>query len=282
MTGETCTGTGDVLTLTGPLAGHNAFGKTGNAEDGGLYSCVVEDANGTTVVAGVYTFDKTANTLTRNDSWNSTASAVDKNPSTNIALSGGAHTIICDVVSRDLSITPLQPAKWLMNGGGYDTPDNWNGSDSTNNVVSANECRYLGIRLNRARIISSITVNIVAGDALATISKAGFYSVGADGKPDKLLCSVSIDVTTTGIKSTALASPISLPAGDYYTAFATDGAPTVKAGVGGSFSATSYANTFLVPRNYHPKETLVGWSDLPSSPNPTTFTENYPAIVAWT
>ena len=72
-----------------------------------------------------------------------------------------------------------------------------------------------------------------------------------------------------------------LPAGDYYTAFASDGAPTMKSATVGSFSGTSYANTFTLPRNYNPKETLSGWSDLPSSPNPTVFTENYPVIVAW-
>lgn len=99
-TSETCTGIGNVLTLTGAVATMNAFGKAGNGEDGAAYSCVVDDADGVVHAAGTYTFDKTANTLTRNDTWNDNGTTIDKNPAANIALSAGVHTVSCEFVDR--------------------------------------------------------------------------------------------------------------------------------------------------------------------------------------
>jgi hypothetical protein len=279
FTEETCTGTGDTLALAGAVTGAIPF--SASFADGDLVAYVVEDSGGSIKVAGVGTYVSATDDIIRNDTWNYNGTVVDKNPSTNITLSGGTHTIRCDAVARGLSITPNQPAKWYMNANGYDSADNWDGSTSTSQVSVANTCIYGGIRLNRARVISSLTVNVISGDAGATLSKAGFYSVGLDSKPDKLLASVSIDVTTTGITSASLVSPILLPAGDYYTAFVTDGTPTMRTFLGGALSATSYANTLLIPRNYAPGETLSGWTDLPASPSPDSFTENYPVIVAW-
>lgn len=103
LTEETCTGTGDVLTLTGAVAGHRAFGATGNVPDGAVIPCAVEDSAGALKVWGQYTFASAGNTLTRSDteSWN--GSAVDNDPATNITLSGGTHTVRCAVIADELN-----------------------------------------------------------------------------------------------------------------------------------------------------------------------------------
>jgi len=226
MTGETCTGTGDVLTLTGALAGHNAFGKTGNAEDGGLYSCVVADADGVTKVAGVYTFDKTANTFTRNDSWNSTASAVDKNPSTNIALSAGTHTIKCDTVAQ---------SEFRVKRGDYSDPatgdhhvgDGAGGAACWNNGPAPVPDRIHTevFTLTKPTKISSLLVRISTGDQAATRFIMGIYDTDAEGRPRNLVATtadMSSSVGVAGTKTQSLVSPVRLGAGTYYQATVTD------------------------------------------------------------
>jgi len=172
MTGETCTGTGNTLTLTGALDGHNSFGKTGNAEDGAVYSCVVADADGVTKVAGAYTFDKTANTFTRNDSWNSTASAVDKNPSSNIALSAGTHTIKCDTVARCISnsandnVMLGNPTKtWI--GNPYTSGADWLSSSASPSKADFIRGTWSNVKNSIEIDSAEVRVRTLSADALA-------------------------------------------------------------------------------------------------------------------
>jgi len=91
FTEETCTGTGDVLTLAGATSGSIAFADS--FADGDLVKYSLEDALGAIRVAGRGVFNTAANTITRVDSWNYNGTAVDSAPSSNIALNAGAHTI---------------------------------------------------------------------------------------------------------------------------------------------------------------------------------------------
>ena len=216
MTGETCTGTGDVLTLTGALAGHNAVGKTGNAEDGGAYYFVVADADGVTKVAGVYTFDKTANTLTRNDSWNSTASAVDKNPSSNIALSAGTHTIICAPLrgSQSLpfrgsnSISPKVNSGYLGTGHNDGTVNN--SSITVNRLLMGQEI------IEKDTVIHNLAIYCSTAGAAGAKARLSIWRLTDVSTIKGLVCESDVlDMTTTGYKKSTLASPIELPAGIY-------------------------------------------------------------------
>ena len=120
FTEETCTGTGDVLTLAGATNGNLPFSASFN--DGDSVACAVRDANGVTKVAGIYTFNAAANTFARADAWSWDGTSVDKQPVANIALSGGVHTITCTesistlkrsitaVVQETSGIIPARPA----------------------------------------------------------------------------------------------------------------------------------------------------------------------------
>jgi len=280
FTEETCTGTGDTLTLLGATTGNIAFSQS--FSDGDVVSCSVIDADGINKASGIYTYNASPNTFTRADSWSwDGTSAVDK-PLTNILLSNGTHTIVCVPLSQGLSTTPDLAKKWIMNSSGYSTPDNWDGSGGTPRVMLADNCMYLGIKIDRFVKISSLVISVITADIAATVSVAGIYSVGNDSKPGKLLASASIDVSTTGIKEVSLATPIMLPAGQYYTAFASNASPSILSVKIGSIFETSYANTLTIPRLLHPSEVLLsGWSTLPSMPNPTIFNNNYTVMVAW-
>ena len=99
FTEETCTGIGDTLELAGATAGHIPF--SASFADGDLVSYVVEDSGGSIKVAGIGTYVAATDDITRNDTWNYNGTVVDKNPSTNITLSGGTHTIRCDMVGAE-------------------------------------------------------------------------------------------------------------------------------------------------------------------------------------
>jgi len=275
-TQEKCTGTGEVLTLTGATAGNLKFSDS--LVDGELVEYSILDSAAVIKIVGVGVYS--LNTITRNDKTTWDGSVLNKNPTPfGLTLSSGEHTISCDVTKTSLVKTRSIRNRYNINASGVGTPDNWNGSTVTNNAPAANECKYLGIRIDREVLISSLVINVTA--ASGTLSIAGIYSVGIDSKPDRLLMSATIDTTTTGIKSAPIGTPVVLEPGDYYSAFASNGTPTIRTGTTSSFSTTSYNNTFNVPRNYHPKETLVsGWLALPSAPNPNAI-DNYPAIVGW-
>ena len=95
LTQETCTGTGDTLTLTGADASNLPF--SASFTDGDLVAYALEDSGGSIKVAGIGTYN--AGTITRNDTWNYNGSVVDKAPTSNIALSAGEHVVRCDVTS---------------------------------------------------------------------------------------------------------------------------------------------------------------------------------------
>lgn len=101
FTEETCTGTGATLTCTGATAGSIAFSKS--FADGDPVSYSLEDSAGVIKVSGIGTYNSTGDTITRDDDWNWNGTVIDNNPSTNITLSGGTHTIRCDVTAKRLT-----------------------------------------------------------------------------------------------------------------------------------------------------------------------------------
>ena len=219
MTGETCTGTGDVLTLTGALAGHNAFGKTGNAEDGAVYSCVVADADGTTKVAGAYTFDKTANTFNRNDSWNSTATAVDKNPSTNIALSAGTHTIICAPIpdSQALPFLGSHSVSPRSNSGYMGSGHNQGSLDS---IITPDRLMLGQEVIEQDVLIHNLTVYCSTAGGVDAKCRLSIWRLTDISTIKELICETDVlDCTTSGVKKHTFPSPIRLPAGIYRFGF---------------------------------------------------------------
>jgi len=97
---ETCTGTGNTLTLLGSTVNNLGFSSSFNDGDSVDYS--VLDSGGIIKCTGKGIFNKVANTFTRNDSWNYDGAIVNINPTTNITLSGGTHRIICTVTAENI------------------------------------------------------------------------------------------------------------------------------------------------------------------------------------
>lgn len=89
---ETCSGTGDTITVLDNTPGRIRFEDAYTTNDPVFY--VIEDANGTTKCGGlgVYNGD-VANTITRNDTWTWDGATYNESPVSNITLSGGTHTI---------------------------------------------------------------------------------------------------------------------------------------------------------------------------------------------
>ena len=181
LTEETCTGTGDTLTLAGATDNSLAFGETGNAEDGRAYSCVVLDADGMTKASGLYVFDKTANTFTRNDSWNFNGTTVDKNPATNIALSGGIHTIRCDVSSSS-GISPVIPK---YHTGKIQAPEAV-GTELTFGGFAANKAYFVPFEIRTPTVFTELNFRLVTA-AAASFTRVGIYTMGPDGNPRRLV-----------------------------------------------------------------------------------------------
>jgi hypothetical protein len=228
ITGETCTGTGDLLTLTGALAGHNAFGKTGNGVDGAAYYCKVNDSNSTTFAAGIYTFDKTANTLTRKDSWNSTSSTVDRNPASNIALSAGTHTVICTPAPSSLLANNTAYDANLMNKI-YRAGDNIIDLEATA-ATTADRLEWYEVFLFSTTKITEIGLIIASGE-VASNTRVGIYKgAGDDGNVGDLILDAGlIDTSATGVSLVTLPTPLLLPPGKYFFAVVSDAAITFRA-----------------------------------------------------
>lgn len=277
FTEESCTGIGDTQALGGATSGNIPFSR--GLVDGEQVHYVIDDSGGVIKVAGVGTYVLATDDITRNDTWNDNGTTTDEKPTTNIALSGGTHTIRCDVISKGLSNQNGVLDTWLESGY-YDYPDNWGIPPTQSDVVSANRCTYASALLARPRVLTNLVIAVNTADVGATLSKAGIYTAGVDGKPSVLLGSVNIDVTTTGTKVVALATPLELDPGWYFMAFATDGIPAMRMLAVNAVIRNTHGLNLGVPRIYVPYETLVGWSDLPATPNPV-MGENYGAAVMW-
>jgi len=130
------------------------------------------------------------------------------------------------------------------------------------NPVAANRLYVLPFVLQGPKKISSIVAYVSTQDAGATVTRIGIYGPDETGKPEFLLADVGIDVTSTGLKSTALGSPIYLNPGIYYAAFVTDGTPSVSTVLAREQGATSMSvsSVFAISTLY---KTLSSWSALP-------------------
>ncbi len=103
---ETCTGTGATLALAGATTGNIRFQE--KFADGDLVEYVVDDSGGTIKVGGTGIYVSATDDITRNDTWNWNGTTYDENPTTNITLSGGTHTVRCDAISGSIEF-PFKP-----------------------------------------------------------------------------------------------------------------------------------------------------------------------------
>jgi hypothetical protein len=280
FTEETCTGTGDTLTLLGATTGNLPFSLS--YADGDLVMGPLEDSGGSIKIAGIGTYNSGPNTITRNDTWNYNGTVVDKNPSTNITLSGGTHTVRCDVIGARLDSTNITID--ALESFTTSTPDNIGVQDNQNSVTANRLCLVAGV-FNSPRLITSFSLDLRIADGAATNTRQGIYSSDIDGRPDALLAdSGNIDVSTTGDKFTSLATPLFLPAGIYYFGIVSDSA--VVQWRGPNSNATSIRQQPIGIANYVAGRFLYLYQDsvtgaLPATFAPTNSTVNLPITAGF-
>lgn len=217
FTSETCTGTGDTLTLTGALPKLLPFNKS--FEDGALVLYVVKDEDGVTKAAGVATFNTGPDRLLRDDSYNvSSGGVVDNNPSTNIALSGGTHIVSCELINSSI-VSMSQNARcdgtMLMNGLLNSS------AGATSATQPVDQQRGYIFRLMESAVVAHLELVIMTADGAGSAS-IGLSRCIAGISDTAYIASGTIDLTTTGAKTI----PVNqfLVAGYYFCHLVTDSA----------------------------------------------------------
>jgi hypothetical protein len=203
FTEETCTGTGDTLTPTGATTDNLAFSLS--YADGDLVAYALNDSGGSIKITGVGTYNSGANTITRNDTYNYNGTVVDKNPSTNITLSGGTHTVRCDAVAKSFDQAVGTSRRGTRISGHFDADG---GTLSFTTV--ANRIYYIPFLNNSGSpmLLSSLAMNInTAGSASAKMILGN--ATAFNGEPKNLLFQTpQIDVSSSGNKTGAITAKI--------------------------------------------------------------------------
>ena len=272
FTEETCTGTGGTLTLTGVTTGNIAFSLS--YADGDLVAYALEDSAGVIKVAGIGTYNTTGNTITRNDTFNYNGTVVDKNPSTNITLSAGSHTVRCDVVALNLNnsgVVGTTLSGSNINGCG---PDALSGNDLANTTAFAGQLIFQYV-LFAPRRIRRLGIEVQTADIANPNTRIGIYSVKA-GLPSKVLIDEVINVSSSGSTYATLATEIILPAGVYIGTVLTESSSVIfKAYIRsqntfGGFGTDTYSSR----NNMFTKAAVTG----SLSDNPTGFSTTTDSI----
>lgn len=223
FTEETCLGTGDTLSLTGGTAGNIPF--SASFADGDLIAYVVEDFGGNIKVSGVGTYESVSNTITRSDTWNYDGTVVNKNPSSNIALSGGTHTVRCDATSNSFAPSEIGETydfnhRFFQTGGTNSTIAKGGGEFSASSGRFALEPFYLPYAAIVRVMGCSVVSASVGGNFRCAIYR---YSALSPCRAGQLIVETgNLSTDASGFISQTLATPIRLDKGFYYCAVAVD------------------------------------------------------------
>jgi len=222
FTEETCTGTGNTLALAGATTNRIQFSKT--FADGDLVNYVLEDSAGTILIAGTGVYVSATDDITRNDTWNWNGTVVDHEPTTNITLAGGTHTVRCDVIGNGLKGTYQAISNnEYISGGAYTTGQNRTIALVADTVyVMPYIVDYYGDYDNvRFRVESTGT---------ATKARVALFSMDADGTLGSQIEETGdITISSTGEKINAFLSTMHLKRINYYIAIVANGTATVGA-----------------------------------------------------
>jgi hypothetical protein len=109
---------------------------------------------------------------------------------------------------------------------------------TTTLAMTNNTSYWMPFAVNRNINISAISINVSTA-AASTSETVGIYNSNLTNLyPNTLLGSVTLDTTTTGLKTGTLSTAITLTPGMYWIALASNGAPTLTA------LAVEHASTF--------------------------------------
>ncbi len=232
FTEETCTGTGATLALAGATTGKIPFSES--FADGDRVAYVLEDSGGTIKISGVGTYVSATDDITRADTWNWNGTAIDKNPSTNITLSGGTQTIRCDLVEKNINDGGI-PSGRIYTAPLYNEL-------SSAIALSTGTIYYVPLPLSQSSVYDGFSFEVTSAGNNARL---GLYDT-LNGLPNNLLAKRDTDysgVGTTGDKSVDFDDgALYLPRGDYVTSITVDDATILNGNQGDS----SLSNMFGV------------------------------------
>ena len=171
FTEEACTGTGDTLALAGATSGMIAFQES--FSDGDMVAYTLEDSGGTILISGLGLYVSATDDITRNDLWSWNGSAVDTSPATNITLSGGTHTVRCDVAQQNAPVILPQSPYGIMPSGVLLT------FSQTYGAFAAGTIYLVPFRVDSNQTFTCIEMNVAANPA--GLTRLGVYTSGHVG-----------------------------------------------------------------------------------------------------
>jgi len=215
FTGETATSSGDVLTCTGALPDHITFSKS--FAEGALVAYVAKDATKKVSGWGVYS----TGTITRNDSSNYDGTNVNKNPLTNIALTG-VVTVTCEDDADKIDATMVQ---YRAGTSTISAPPNII-SPSVSKGRGAGHRAWFPCFFPSAFSIKAMGLWVSTADAGSVETLAGIYSSNKNtGEAHELLFSTGhLDCSAAVAVLETLAKPLIQPAGIYWLVSQSDSA----------------------------------------------------------
>jgi hypothetical protein len=145
---------------------------------------------------------------------------------------------------------------------------------------AANRQVYSTFELKSSVVLLALNFNVnTAGAALST-ARMALYSCNEKGYPGVILAGNTIahDTATTGIKTEALATPLFLPAGWYFTSLACSATPVVSAYATGAVNMIGghpFGHVaFQAPIDYRFEALSASFATLATTPNPVTSSQS--------
>lgn len=237
FTEETCTGTGATMALAGATTGNIVFSES--FADGDEVNYIIEDSNGVNKVSGVGTYVSATDDITRNDTWSWNGTVIDDDPTqSNITLSGGTHTIHCDVIDKE------------FNTGGVTSGRIYNSSlfhemGATLNLSATQRIAYIPMPLDYSGFYDGFSFEVTTSGGNVRL---GLYT-SKDGLPDILLAvhDTTFSVGTTGLKVASFdGGSLYIPRGHYFLSIHNDGTVIVRANQGDSVGNNQLGKSTIV------------------------------------
>lgn len=237
---ETATGTGATLALAGATTGNIQFQK--KFADGELVQYVVDDSGGTIKVGGVGTYVSATDDITRADTWNWNGTTYDDIPSSNITLSGGTHTVRCDVLSARLNDSGVVSSRIYI-------PDYLQEVNASMSLSGSAQIRYMPFPLKFTGSYDSFSLEVVSGGGNVRV---GLYTSKNGAALDLVAVhDTTFSVGSTGLKSLSFDSGATIiEKGDYFLAVHNDSGVTLRASPSDSIGGNSLGAVALNNGNY--------------------------------
>lgn len=197
---ETCTGTGDVLTLAGATTGNRRYGQA--FADGDFVAYVVKDADGTNIASGIGKYASTGDTITRNDmsTWNGTTA--EDYPSANLTLSGGTHTVSCNITNQILiSMTGSNLAPYPDGKTFARNVKAWSGISGA--AMTPDRQQFVTLHFDHPMEVTGMSVRCTTVQSGGTTGYLGITRLSNECVHSDYIHQGSVDLSTTGAKTVA-------------------------------------------------------------------------------